>query len=495
MDAEHQALTDEMERAVAEQSAQRQAVAAGEAKLAAANVGDTASKNTASRPNAERMTPLTESVELKRLQFDNANLHVELLRQMLNGLEQERHIWEIRFATAQNRLSVAEEREASSKVASAAKQIEGWKEYGLQQLSMVGTQISDVQDRLSDTAPAARAQYLNDRLRLLRHREDLYRRTLQRMDSWSGLIENKQAEFARREQARSVLARMKEWGQATLVLLGDAWHVELFTAEDTIEVEGKNITGRRSVTVGKVVTALAILIAGYWFAGIMARFAERQAITRLQIDPNVANIIRQWALACFFLLLVIVTLMSVKIPITAFAFLGGALAIGVGFGTQNLLKNVISGLLLLMERPLRVGDVIEVDNIRGMVTTIGLRSSTIRDSNGVETLIPNSNLLERNLTNWTYSSFRKRYSLRISVASGSDVRRVKEKLCDLAGQHGQILKEPEPYVLFEDFSEHALLFALHYWIEIGPNIDPATVASDLRFMIEKTFAEEKIVRK
>ena len=187
--------------------------------------------------------------------------------------------------------------------------------------------------------------------------------------------------------------------------------------------------------------------------------------------------------------------MSVKIPITAFAFLGGALAIGVGFGTQNLLKNVISGLLLLMERPLRVGDVIEVDNIRGMVTTIGLRSSTIRDSNGVETLIPNSNLLERNLTNWTYSSFRKRYSLRISVASGSDVRRVKEKLCDLAGQHGQILKEPEPYVLFEDFSEHALLFALHYWIEIGPNIDPATVASDLRFMIEKTFAEEKIVRK
>jgi potassium-dependent mechanosensitive channel len=495
LDAEHQALTDEMERAVAEQSAQRQAVAAGEARLAAANAADTASKNAASRPNAERMTPLTESVELKRLQFDNANLHVELLRQMLNGLEQERHIWEIRFATAQNRLSVAEERETSSKVASAAKQIQGWKEYGLQQLGMVGTQISDVQDRLSDTASAAGTQYLNDRLRLLRHREDLYRRTLQRMDSWSGLIENKQAEFALREQARSVLARMKEWGQATLVVLGNAWHVELFTAEDTIEVEGKNITGRRSVTVGKVVTALAILIAGYWFAGIMARFAERQAITRLQIDPNVANIIRQWALACFFLLLVIVTLMSVKIPITAFAFLGGALAIGVGFGTQNLLKNVISGLLLLMERPLRVGDVIEVDNIRGMVTTIGLRSSTIRDSNGVETLIPNSNLLERNLTNWTYSSFRKRYSLRISVASGSDVRRVKEKLCDLAGQHGQILKEPEPYVLFEDFSEHALVFALHYWIEIGPNIDPATVASDLRFMIEKTFAEEKIVRK
>ena len=493
--AEHQSLTDEMERAVAEQATQRQALAAGEAALAGADAKDASSKSAAARPKAERLTQLTESVELKRLQFDNANLHVELLREMLTDLEQERHIWEVRFATARETLSVAEEREAQAKISAAAKQIRGWKEYGLQQLGMAGNQISDVEDRLAEVPSPARAKNLTDKLRVFRHREDLYRRALQRTDSLLGLIDNKQAEFTQREQARSVFARMKEWGRASLAMLGNAWHVELFAAEDTIEVDGKNITGRRSVTLGKVVTALAILIVGYWAAGIMARFAERQAIARLQLDPNVANIIRQWALACFFLLLVIVTLMSVKIPITAFAFLGGALAIGVGFGTQNLLKNVISGLLLLMERPLRVGDVIEVDGIRGMVTTIGLRSSTIRDINGVETLIPNSNLLEKNLTNWTYSSFRKRYSLRIAVAAGSDARRVKDKLRDLAGEHGQILKEPEPYVLFEDFSEQALVFVLHYWIEISPGIDAATVASDLRFMIERTFADEKIARK
>ena len=495
LNAEHQSLTDEIERAVVEQSTQRQAVAAGEAALAAADAKDASSKRATVREKAERLTQLTESVELKRLQFDNANLHVELLREMLTGLEQERHIWDVRFATARETLSVVEEREAHAKIAATAKQIRGWKEYGLQQLGMVGSHISDVEDRLAEAPSPARAKFLTDKLRLSRHREDLYRRALQRTDSLLGLIDNKQAEFRHREQARSVLARMKEWGRASLVMLGNAWHVELFAAEDTIEVDGKSITGRRSVTLGKVVTALVILIVGYWVAGIMARFAERQAIARLQLDPNVANIIRQWALACFFLLLVIVTLMSVKIPITAFAFLGGALAIGVGFGTQNLLKNVISGLLLLLERPLRVGDVIEVDGIRGMVTSIGLRSSTIRDINGVETLIPNSNLLEKNLTNWTYSSFRKRYSLRIAVATGSDARQVKEKLGELAGQHGQILKEPEPYVLFEDFSEQALVFVLHYWIEISPGIDAATVASDLRFMIERTFADEKIARK
>ncbi len=495
LDAEYQSLTDEMERAVAAQSMHRQAVAAGEATLAAATSRRAGSGTASSTSKAERLTQLTESVDLTRLQYDNANLHVELLREMLSGLEQERHIWEIRFATARETLSVAEEREANSKVVAAAKQIRGWKEYVLQQLGTVGNLITDVEDRLAEASSPATAHYFTDKLRLFRHREDLYRRALQRTDSLRSLIDNKQAEFAQREQARSVLARMKDWGRTLLVMVSNGWQVELFTAEDTIEVDGKSITGHRSVTVGKVVTALAMLIVGYWAAGIIARFAERQAIARFQIDPNVANIIRQWALACFFLLLVIATLMSVKIPITAFAFLGGALAIGVGFGTQNLLKNVISGLLLLLERPLRVGDVIEVDGIKGLVTSIGLRSSTIRDLNGVETLIPNSNLLERNLTNWTYSSFRKRYSLRIAVATGSDARRVKDRLRDLAGQHGQILKEPDPYVLFEDFSEQALVFVLHYWIEISPGIDAATVASDLRFMIERTFAEENIVRK
>ena len=119
---------------------------------------------------------MTETVELARLQFDNDNLHVDLLRQMVNGLEHERQIWDIRFATSQGTLSVVEERDASKKLATAAKQIQGWKEYGLQQLGMVGSQISDVENRLEENSSPATAQYLNDMLRGYRHREDLYRR-------------------------------------------------------------------------------------------------------------------------------------------------------------------------------------------------------------------------------------------------------------------------------------------------------------------------------
>jgi potassium-dependent mechanosensitive channel len=274
-----------------------------------------------------------------------------------------------------------------------------------------------------------------------------------------------------------------------------AWNVELFVAEDTIEVDGQSITGHRSVTIGKILKALAILLVGYWISLILARLAQKTAVTRFQMDPDVANIVRQWTLAFLFTILLVITLISVKIPLAAFAFLGGALAIGVGFGTQNLLKNLISGMLLLIEQPLRVGDEIEVDGIRGMVTTIGLRSSTIRERNGVETLIPNSHLLERNLTNWTYSSYRKRYALRVAVVAGTATRRVRDLLVEVAGQHGQVLKDPQPSILLEEFTDSALMFSLQYWIEIGPAVDPATIASDLRFMIEKTFAEAGIVRK
>ena len=495
LDEEHQALTSEIEHAVLQQSIQRRTVAAAEQDVASAHRAVSSTKKKPARSSEGNLTRLTEAVDLQRLRYDNIDLEIDLLRQLLDGVRQERQIWEMRFASLHDTVPIPEERDALGKLASAAKLIQGWREYGFQQLAMVAGQINELTSRIEQAPGHSNPKHLQDMIDAFRHREDLYRRVLQQTDTLLQLIDHREAEFKRRQHARPLSERLKEWGTSAAASIRNAWNVELFSAEDTIEVEGKTITGRRSITVGKVLKALAILLGGYWVSIILARFAERKAISRFHIDPNVANIIRQWALAFLFTILVIITLMSVKIPLTAFAFLGGALAIGVGFGTQNLLKNVISGILLLVERPLRVGDVIEVDGIRGSVTTIGLRSSTIRDSTGIETLIPNSNLLERNLTNWTYSSYRKRYSLQLTVAQGPTSRRVKDLLVDLARRHGQILKEPEPYVLLEEFKDGALVFSLQYWIEIGPAVDPATVASDLRFMIESNFAEQGIVRK
>lgn len=495
LDTDHQALASDIERASLQQSAQRRAVAAAEKTLAAARRPASSTAKPPAGSRQRRLTRLVEAVELQRLQYDNVNLEIDLLRQLLDGVRQERLIWEMRFASARGTVSITEDRDALAKVASSMQSIQSWREYGFQQQTMISGQVSDLNERMEQKPAPENLRHLQAMVGVLHHREDLYRPVLQRTDALLNLMAHRQVEFEQHQQTRPLSTRVREWGTSAAAAVWNAWNIEVFAAEDTIEVEGKTITGRRSITIGKVLKALAILLGGYWMSIVLARFAEKKAIHRFHMDPNVANIIRQWALAFFFTILVIVTLMSVKIPLTAFAFLGGALAIGVGFGTQNLLKNIISGILLLMERPLRVGDVIEVDGIRGMVTTIGLRSSTIRDDTGIETLIPNSNLLERNLTNWTYSSYRKRYALRLTVAAGSATRRVKELLVDLALQHGQVLKEPEPYVLLEEFKEEALVFSLQYWIEIGPAIDPAMIASDLRFMIETKLSEAGLVRK
>jgi small-conductance mechanosensitive channel len=190
--------------------------------------------------------------------------------------------------------------------------------------------------------------------------------------------------------------------------------------------------------------------------------------------------------------LFVLALDLVKIPLTVFAFLGGALAIGFGFGAQVLIKNFISGVMLLIERPIKVGDIVQIGDIVGAVTNISIRSSTIRTTDGIETLIPNSVFVESNVTNWTYSSPRVRRSVKVGVAYGSDTRKVGDTLLAVAERHGQVLKDPAPRVIFEDFGADGLAFSLEFWIDYAKGADSRLIASDLRFMIEKALAEAGI---
>ena len=168
------------------------------------------------------------------------------------------------------------------------------------------------------------------------------------------------------------------------------------------------------------------------------------------------------------------------------------MAIGLGFGMQTMMKNLISGLMVLGERPFRIGDLVEVGGIRGNVTNIGLRASTITDVNGIETIIPNSTFIEQNLTNWTYTSGRVRFNVKVGVAYGSPVRVLTQLLEEIAGRHGKVLKNPAPEVLFEDFAGDALVFSLYYWLDVGAGTSSRQVASDLRAMIEAGFSAQGI---
>ena len=189
------------------------------------------------------------------------------------------------------------------------------------------------------------------------------------------------------------------------------------------------------------------------------------------------------------LLLALATLSWLSIPLTIFAFLAGALAIGVGFGTQTIIKNFISGIILLFERKVRVGDIIEVDGTLGVVSEINTRSSIVRGFNGIENLIPNSLFLENRVVNWTLNSRFLRRELKVGVAYGTPTKTVIEILNEAAERHGLILKDPAPFATMSNFGDNSLDFTLYFWIELNDKTNGLVVDSDLRIMIEKRLTE------
>ena len=269
------------------------------------------------------------------------------------------------------------------------------------------------------------------------------------------------------------------------------WNFELFAVEDSSVVDGKAVTVERGVTVGKSVGALLLFVIGYWLAARLVRFVERRAVAAGR-DAARAKTIRRWALAVVAVGLLLLTLNVVRIPITVFAFLGGALAIGVGFGTQTIIRNFISGMILLMERRVQVGDTIEIDGVTGTVTSVDLRSTTVAGADGLETIVPNSMLLEHKVTNWTLTSRSVRRSVSVGVAYGTPMRQAAELIEATAKRHGNVLADPAPFVVFEDFGESAQVLTLYFWVELRPQVSPLRVASDLRFMLEKQLAEAGI---
>jgi small-conductance mechanosensitive channel len=181
-----------------------------------------------------------------------------------------------------------------------------------------------------------------------------------------------------------------------------------------------------------------------------------------------------------------------NVPMTVFSFLGGALAIGAGFGSQNIVNNFISGLILLAERPIRVGDVIELEGMSGTVLQIGARSTKIATGVNHEIIVPNSKLLETSVVNWTLSDDVVGSSIKVGAAYGSPTREVERLLRLAAVEHPKVLRDPAPTVVFADFGADALTFELKFWVNLRQT-RKADVESELRFAIDELFADRGIV--
>ena len=185
----------------------------------------------------------------------------------------------------------------------------------------------------------------------------------------------------------------------------------------------------------------------------------------------------------------VVAVLASGTELTRLTVLIGTLGVGIGFGLQDVVNNFVSGLILLYERPVQVGDVIEVGDVSGTVTRIGIRSSTVATEQGSEVVVPNSHLISNEVTNWTLSDKRRRTDIDVAVAETASPERVGEVLLQVAGAHPEVLKAPEPLALFAGFGNSALNFQLQIWT---PEEIRDRVASELRTAISRVLGEAGI---
>ena len=252
------------------------------------------------------------------------------------------------------------------------------------------------------------------------------------------------------------------------------------------------LAGGAEITVGQIVLTILFVVLALVAVWWLQRLVGRQLV-KAKVDPNVAQTIQR---VLFYSLLVVVFIMTLgllNVPITALAFISGAIAIGVGFGAQNIINNLISGWILMSERPVRIGDFVEIDEHRGVVEVIGNRSTRIRRIDGVHLLVPNSQMLERVVVNWTLVDKDFRTTVRVGVAYGSPVRLVEELLYRAVDEQKEVLKKPAPLVVFEDFGDSALIFDVFFWCHAGSERELRAVRSDVRFRVTGLFEEHGIV--
>jgi small-conductance mechanosensitive channel len=245
-------------------------------------------------------------------------------------------------------------------------------------------------------------------------------------------------------------------------------------------------------TIGNLLWILLLVVVGYAISRLTTYVLGRR-LARSRLQPDHVQMISR---LIFWIILVIVFLTALSllnIPLTAFAFITGAIAIGVGFGAQNILNNFISGWILMTERPIRIGDFVEIDDMHGVVEGIGTRSTRIRRVDGVHLMVPNSQLLEQIVINWTLVDRMIRSKVRVGVSYGSPVRRVEELVGQAVREQEEINIEPAPVVVFDDFGENALIFETYFWCDVSGERDLRKIRSNVRHRISELFEAEGIV--
>lgn len=240
--------------------------------------------------------------------------------------------------------------------------------------------------------------------------------------------------------------------------------------------------GGAEVSLAKLALFLLAVAVVVVAARVLGRVVVSRLLARTAMDPGARYAVARLAYYLLLVLGLMVAFQTSGIEVGSLTVVLGALGVGIGFGLQNIVNNFVSGLILLAERPVQVGDWIEVAGRTGRVTRVGGRSTTIVTGDNITIIIPNADLVTQQIVNWSHGDPKVRFRIPVGVAYGSDLERVREAFLEVANGHPAVLSDPAPAVFFTSFGDSALNLELVVWtVEMAKN--PQRFRSELNFAI------------
>ncbi len=222
--------------------------------------------------------------------------------------------------------------------------------------------------------------------------------------------------------------------------------------------------GTFHISLLNLINATIILVIVFWIAGMLTRSLERFLRRSSSLSYTARELTVKFFRILFYFIALLITLSALGVDLTAFAVFGGALGVGIGLGLQKITANFVSGITLLLEKSIKIGDLIEVASVSGNVRELNIRYALIETADGREVLIPNEELVSTRVTNWTYSNTNARIDIPVGVNYGADVHLVRRLLIEAAKEHPKTIKKPEPNCYLRQFGDSSLNFLLLFWI-------------------------------
>jgi len=243
------------------------------------------------------------------------------------------------------------------------------------------------------------------------------------------------------------------------------------------------------ISVISILISLLVILASVRVAKMLGQLVN-SALKKRGVDSGVRDSLEKFVRYGTIALGVLFSLDNLGVSFNSLAALGAVLMVGIGFGLQNITQNFISGIILLIERPVKVGDIVKVGSSTGRIVDIRVRSTLIQTRDDITIIVPNSRFVSEEVINDSYTGQKIRQHVRVGVAYGSDVPKVKSILLKVASAHPKVMADPKPIVVFEDFGDSSLDFDLRFWCADLWEMD--NVNSDIRCEIDRLFREEKV---